>query len=47
MKPDLNDVIAILGLVMLTSGIWWLSPPWALIITGTLILILGVARSRG
>ncbi|MGM0882608.1 MAG: hypothetical protein ACQEXQ_16395 [Bacillota bacterium] len=45
-KPDWNDLLALIGLLLLCVGIWWLSPPWALILGGTVILTIGVARSR-
>lgn len=46
MKPDLFDVTALLGLIMVFVGVWWLSPPWALIITGSLLAGFGVWASR-
>lgn len=45
--PDWNDALALIGLFALCWGIWWLSPPWALIIGGTIILAISLLRSRG
>jgi hypothetical protein len=42
MKPDLYDLIVILGLIVAIAGIWMLSRPWALIIGGLGFMLLGV-----
>jgi len=46
MKLDLFDMIALMGLSMMFVGLWWLSPPVALIITGALLVGFGVWGSR-
>jgi hypothetical protein len=43
---DLNDVLAILGIVALHAGVAWLSPPAALILGGVTLIIIGVLRAR-
>jgi len=42
-----RHILACIGLVLITTGAWWLSPPWALIVIGALILIdVTVERKR-
>lgn len=36
---DFYDVLVILGLVMLGAGLWWISPPVALIVIGALLIV--------
>lgn len=43
---DINDVLAILGVVVLHAGVAWLSPPAALILGGATLIIIGVLRAR-
>jgi hypothetical protein len=37
----MNDMIALAGFVALVVGLWWIHPPTALVIGGTLIFGLG------
>lgn len=46
MKPDVFDLMALAGLAMVFVGVWWLSPPWALITCGVLVGAFGVLASR-
>lgn len=46
-KPDWNDLLALIGLLLLCVGIWWLSPPAALMTAGFIILLVSFLRSRG
>ena len=38
----MRDGFAIAGLCLLAAGTWWLSPPWALVVVGGLLLVAGV-----
>lgn len=42
MKPDANDVLALLGLGLLAGGVAVIYWPAALIVTGVLLLVAGV-----
>ena len=42
MKPDLFDVLALGGLVMLGAGLWMVWPPLGLIVPGGILVIVGV-----
>jgi hypothetical protein len=42
----LGDLLAAAGIVMLSSGLWWLSPPLALVLIGTLLLGLGLLLAQ-
>lgn len=46
-KPDWNDAIALIGLLILGTGIWLISPPYALISCGFIVMLISLARSRG
>ncbi|MBY6275388.1 MAG: hypothetical protein CWE10_04085 [Symbiobacterium thermophilum] len=46
MKPDIFDGAALLGLFLIFAGLWWLSPPWALMITGAVLVAFGIWGSR-
>jgi hypothetical protein len=49
-KPDLSDVFVFIGLIILATGLWMISPPVALIIVGVIIMLVGVlsaARRKG
>lgn len=41
-KGWLNDFIGLVGLAMVFAGTWWLAPPWSLVITGVIILLIGI-----
>lgn len=43
---ELSDVLLILGTCAATGGIWWISPPAALIILGIWLVVLGIRLSR-
>jgi len=42
--PDLHDILALLGLLLIGAGVWWVYPPAALILVGA--ILLGVAVTR-
>lgn len=49
---DLHDIVALLGLISLAAGVWWIYPPAALILVGVILLVVGVvgrppARGEG
>lgn len=46
MKLDVFEAITLFGFLALCSGIWWLSPPWALIIGGAMLLAFGLYAIR-
>ena len=39
----MRDTFAAAGVVLIAFGAWWLSPPWALVSVGAILLIGGVA----
>lgn len=41
-RIDASDVLIVMGLLLLGAGLWWLSPPLALIIVGTVLLLVGL-----
>lgn len=43
MKIDASDVLTIVGLGMVSIGLWLVSPALALVIIGVLLLCLGIA----
>ncbi len=52
MTPDLHDILALLGLLLLAGGVWCIYPPAALILVGVILLGVGVmgrppARGEG
>lgn len=42
MRPGLEDLAVVVGLVMLGAGFWWCWPPLGLIVPGALLFLLGV-----
>lgn len=44
--PDLNDALAVVGLGMLFAGCWWIYPPAALIVVGTIVAGTGFWGAR-
>lgn len=42
MMPDLYDLLALAGLVMLGVGLWWVWSPLGLIVPGGILVIVGV-----
>ncbi len=40
-QPPLEDALAVIGLALLTGGLWWIFPPAALIVVG--VLLIGAA----
>ena len=49
MKPDLSDLLAMVGLLLLGYGLYLISLPLMLIVIGALLLVLGLwgALQRG
>lgn len=47
MKPDLTDVLGVGGLGLMSTGLWLIYPPLALIIAGAVLTGLAVYRMRG
>lgn len=45
-KIDPLDVLALIGLGLLSWGLWWIWPPLAPLVVGTLILVAVVYRAR-
>jgi len=43
--PDLFDLMALAGLVMLGVGLWWIWPPLALVVPGALLLAIGLVAA--
>lgn len=41
-RIDASDVLVFCGLLLLGAGLWWLSPPAALIVVGVVLLIVGL-----
>lgn len=50
-RVDLSDVLALVGLLLVGAGVWLLSPAAALIVVGSVLLVVGLAgawvRGRG
>ena len=42
MIPRLFDLLALLGVLLLTAGVWWIYPPAALIALGAKLLIFSL-----
>lgn len=47
MKPDVWDVVTLLGLGSLGYGLYRVHPPLAFIVVGALVMLFGVWGSRG
>jgi len=45
MKPDLNDLVALVGLLLLGAGLWLISPALALMVVGGLLVLLALIRA--
>ena len=41
-KIDPRDVICLIGLCLLGTGLWWLEPWISLVTTGTILVILSI-----
>lgn len=41
MEIDVRDVLTICGLSMVFAGLWWMYPPSALIVVGTILFWAG------
>lgn len=39
---DASDVLTLVGLLLFGGGLWWLSPPVALIVVGGVVLTMGL-----
>lgn len=39
----LDDVLAVAGLGMLFAGLWWIYPPSALIVVGSIVFMVPIA----
>lgn len=44
-KADHYDIAILAGFGALVAGMWWVSPPWALIIGGALAATYGLVGS--
>jgi len=40
-KVDINDILTVSGLTMAFTGLWWIYPPSALIVTGAILFWAG------
>ena len=47
MRDYLPDMITGLGAVVLGVGLWWISPAWALMAWGGLLMGYGLLMARG
>ena len=47
MIPDLYDLLALAGLVMLGVGLWWIWPPLGLVVPGGLLFVVGMLAAWG
>jgi uncharacterized membrane protein YjjB (DUF3815 family) len=47
MKPDVWDVVTVLGLASLAYGLHSVYPPAAFIVGGIIVMVFGVMASRG
>ncbi len=41
-----SDILAVLGLCLLSGGAWFIYPPAALIIAGALLLLASIGMAR-
>ncbi|UIK04897.1 hypothetical protein [Neorhizobium galegae] len=46
LTPDLTDFAGVLGLGLVSYGVWKIYPPAAFIVVGTLIIVAAVAMAR-
>ncbi|UFT98100.1 hypothetical protein KO561_12900 [Radiobacillus kanasensis] len=46
MKPDLSDILIILGLLLAAAGLFLISPAIMFIVIGTVIFLLGFVGAR-
>jgi hypothetical protein len=45
--PDVRDLLALVALALIVAGVYLATPlPWAMIVTGFLVLILTLSRPR-
>jgi len=42
MKFDMGDALAVIGLLLLGAGLWLWRPPVSLIVTGAILLAIGL-----
>jgi hypothetical protein len=47
MKFDGNDVVTMIGLALLFTGLWWWWPAAALIAVGAIITVVGIFGAWG
>ena len=46
MRPGLEDVLVVGGLLLIGGGLWFIHPPAAAVVVGTLLFVIGVALGR-
>lgn len=46
MKTLLPDLVAAIGLIITASGVWMISPAWALIIVGLAVIGFALLMAR-
>jgi hypothetical protein len=42
MKPDLPDLLSVIGLLLTAAGAAWIYPPAGLIVPGVVLFVMGV-----
>lgn len=42
MTPDLSDVLATVGLLLMAAGAGWIYPPAGLIVPGVVLFLMGI-----
>jgi len=46
MKEHAADGVALAGTLVMASGIWLMSPPWALIVVGLALIVVGLLMAK-
>ena len=41
MRLDINDILTLVGMVMIFAGLWWVYPPAALVVIGAVLFLAG------
>jgi len=46
-KPEIEDIIFFIGLLLTTTGLWLFSPALSLTIAGVILMLRGYLRAGG
>lgn len=47
-KGLITDLMGLAGVALIATGVWWISPAWSLVVTGSIMLALALlAAVRG